>query len=392
MWRIRPKRDSEITNAAGLITIALVLFSAFTSSLSIHQIREWIDELRRPSTAQGNDLGKSLGIAPGGTPAPDVFTEARRPGLPEDHLIGAGPELSQRVVMTVAVNNLAALSHDRQPTLYWRAFTYDIYTGDGWRSNTTEQNPYPANQPLKAEYTSRQILVQQQVFPVENLGGTVYAAGEPLTVGLPSEAAWRSNADLFGVQTDRAGSYKVNSVLPRINELALRDAGQRYPDWVRGRYLALPPGIPDRVRALAIELTAPERTPYDRTRAIESYLRTFPYTLDVPRPPVGRDVVDYFLFDLKKGYCDYYASSMVVLARAAGIPARLVIGYANGTYNLNSKRFVVTEADAHSWAEVYFPGIGWVTFEPTSGRPPLNRADRIPASVTVNDSSCAPAG
>ena len=147
------------------------------------------------------------------------------------------------------------------------------------------------------------------------------------------------------------------------------------PIGFRQRYLALPPGVPDRVRALAIELTAPERTPYDRARAIESYLRTFPYTLDVPRPPVGRDVVDYFLFDLKKGYCDYYASSMVVLARAAGIPARLVIGYANGTYNLNSKRFVVTEADAHSWVEVYFPGIGWVTFEPTSGRPPLNRAD-----------------
>jgi hypothetical protein len=71
---------------------------------------------------------------------------------------------------------------------------------------------------------------------------------------------------------------------------------------------------------------------------------------------------------------------MVVLARAGGIPARLVIGYANGTYDLNSKQFVVTEADAHSWVEVYFPDIGWVTFEPTPSRPRLNQEDSIPAA------------
>jgi hypothetical protein len=87
-------------------------------------------------------------------------------------------------------------------------------------------------------------------------------------------------------------------------------------------------------------------------------------------------VVDFFLFDLRQGYCDYYASAMVVLARAAGVPARLAIGYASGTYNLKSKRFVVTEADAHSWVEVYFPNIGWVPFEPTAARPPLERSQR----------------
>ena len=127
------------------------------------------------------------------------------------------------------------------------------------------------------------------------------------------------------------------------------------------------------VRALAIELTASEPTPYDRAKAIERYLRTFPYSLDVPHPPSNRDVADYFLFDLKEGYCDYYATTMVVLVRAAGVPARLAMGYANGTYNLNSKRFIVTEADAHSWVEVYFPKIGWVPFEPTASRPQLER-------------------
>ncbi len=146
----------------------------------------------------------------------------------------------------------------------------------------------------------------------------------------------------------------------------------------------MPPEVPQRVKDLALQLTASSLTPYDRVRAIESYLRTIPYTLDVPLPPANRDVVDYFLFDLREGYCDYYATAMVVLARAAGVPARLAMGYAPGTYNLNSKRFVVTEADAHSWVEVYFPDIGWVPFEPTPARPELLRTEAVPMEPQQN--------
>jgi hypothetical protein len=124
---------------------------------------------------------------------------------------------------------------------------------------------------------------------------------------------------------------------------------------------------------LALELTVAEPTPYDQALAIENYLRAFPYTLDLKAPPADRDIVDYFLFDLKRGYCDYYASAMVVLARAAGLPARLVIGYGSGAYRPEEARFVVTEADAHAWAEIYFPGYGWVEFEPTASRPAVWR-------------------
>jgi len=132
--------------------------------------------------------------------------------------------------------------------------------------------------------------------------------------------------------------------------------------------------MPERVLALARELTQAAPTPYDRTVAIESYLRTFPYTLEVEPPPRGRDVVDYFLFTAQQGYCDYYATSMVVLARAAGLPARLVVGYANGDYNSPTAEYIVRQEDAHSWAEVYFSGIGWVEFEPTAGQPSIIRA------------------
>ena len=372
------RKGWQITNAALLITIGLVLFSAFASSLSTQRIQEWIDG------HQGSDSGlaKSLGVAPGETAAPDAFTVLRNVGLPQSHLVGSGPELSKRVIMKITVENLNSLPRSMQTSpFYWRAFTYDRYTGYGWRSSTTQQSPYKADQLLQSTRKPGYILIQQQVQPAEDLGVAVYAAGEPLMVNLKSEAAWRSNEDLFGVRLDQSAAYQADSEIPFVDEPTLRAAGQKYPDWVRERYLLLPTEVPDRVRALAIELTAPERTPYDRVRVIESYLRTFPYTLDVSAPPLGRDVADYFLFDLKKGYCDYYATSMVVLARAGGIPARLVIGYANGTYDSNSKQFVVTEADAHSWVEVYFPNIGWVTFEPTSSRPRLNQEDKIPAAL-----------
>jgi hypothetical protein len=92
--------------------------------------------------------------------------------------------------------------------------------------------------------------------------------------------------------------------------------------------------------------------------------------LDVPAPP-HRDAADYFLFDLKKGYCDYYATTMVVLARAAGLPARMVIGYTSGSYDSEQARYFVTEKNAHAWVEIYFTDIGWVEFEPTPSQPAI---------------------
>jgi hypothetical protein len=129
------------------------------------------------------------------------------------------------------------------------------------------------------------------------------------------------------------------------------------------------------VVTLTHQLTAGATTPYERATAIEGYLRTLTYTLDLPAPRAGRDVVDTFLFDLRRGYCDYFATAMVVMARAAGLPARLVVGYASGTYDGESARMVVTEADAHSWPEVYFAGYGWIAFEPTAGRPAWARPE-----------------
>ena len=151
----------------------------------------------------------------------------------------------------------------------------------------------------------------------------------------------------------------------------LRAASTEYPEAILERYLQLPRSLPERVRELAGKITNDKKTAFEKAKAIESYLRRYPYDLEVPAPPQDQDVADYFLFDLQKGYCDYYATAMVVLARASGLPARFVSGYAPGSYDAANAEYVVRELNAHSWAEVYFPEIGWIEFEPTAAQPEI---------------------
>jgi hypothetical protein len=168
----------------------------------------------------------------------------------------------------------------------------------------------------------------------------------------------------------KATTYHAESYVPNITITQLRTAPTVFSDTIRDQYLELPSSLPDRVVQLAKQVAAKGTNPYDKAKAIETYLRTY-YTYDtnVPQPPPDQDVADYFLFTLRRGYCDYYATAMVVMARANGIPARFVSGYAPGEYDSLKAEYVIRELNAHSWVEVYFPTIGWVEFEPTSSIP-----------------------
>lgn len=187
---------------------------------------------------------------------------------------------------------------------------------------------------------------------------------------------------LVGASIDE-GIYRADSQIPVYGQDDLRAAGRAYPAWVTQSYLNLPDQVPERVHELAAELSTPESNPFDQAVAIERYLRRFPYTLDVPAPPTDQDIADYFLFDLQKGYCDYYATAMVVMARSAGLPARLATGYIGGSPQSDGQ-YQVTEDLAHSWPQIYFPGYGWIDFEPTGGRAEIVRpegslAESLPA-------------
>ncbi len=370
----------ELMSATIGISVMLMVTAMMVPSVSWRQITQFAERLFMERDSGGKQVADSLGLEPG--PGPDtVFDQVRKAGLPRRCLLGSGPGLSEQVVMVISTGDLPPgmpdIALSLPPRYYWRGLTYDLYSGRGWYTGATKDVEYQAGELAAFEGVSVTSpfyrAVRQKIEAVGDLGGLLYVTGELVTADHDFIVAWRPPGDAFGAQI-WAAAYRADSLVPRVSEPQLRSAGSDYPDWVRDRYLALPDEVHPRVLGLARDLTATEPTPYDRACAIESYLRTFPYTLDLPAPPLGRDVADYFLFDLRQGYCDYYATAMVVLARAAGLPARLVVGYASGVYGAMEAHYIVTEADAHSWVEHYFPGYGWVEFESTGGRPPIERS------------------
>jgi transglutaminase-like putative cysteine protease len=354
------------------ITLGLTVMAGAAPAFSIKQIARLAQEY-----FQAAPVVNSLGMRrlPASSPLP---TEVRAPGLPRRHLLGSGPELSKQVVMVITSADASA----EPPRLYWRALTYDIYTGRGWLTSDTTAHDYAAGQPVRKPTAPARRPLRQTVQFVDNPNRLLFAAGEPVAADMPFTANRRSHADWFGAIID-AEIYQVDSLVPAASAQELRAAGSAYPNWLEQRYLRLPPTVPPRVLSLALDLTATAPTPFDRALAIEAYLRRIPYTLDLPEPPRrAEDMADYFLFDLRRGYCDYYATAMVVLARAAGLPARLAVGYVSNHYEAG--RSLVTAADAHSWSEIYFPEHGWINFEPTGGRAALTRAPEpiaLPPSI-----------
>jgi transglutaminase-like putative cysteine protease len=299
--------------------------------------------------------------------------------LPRSHLLGGAPELSETIVLFVTTNDPSPpppqpdqeTPAPQLPRRYWRSVTYDTYTGQGWINGPLEERTSPSGEPLEPGLPPGFDLVQQfEVLQPE--ADALYAVNTPFQIDRTVQSWWHAPGDLAQI-TSPAGRYTAISRPPEPTVAALLDASPYVPPEIAGRYLALPDTIPQRVLDLARQVVADRETRYDQARAIETYLRAYTYTLDLPQPPTDRDLVDYFLFDLQEGYCDYYASAMVVMARAVGIPARLATGYAQGTYDYDNQRWVVTGKDGHTWVEIYFDGIGWVEFEPTAGLPALER-------------------
>ncbi|MCS6801262.1 MAG: transglutaminase domain-containing protein [Chloroflexota bacterium] len=167
--------------------------------------------------------------------------------------------------------------------------------------------------------------------------------------------------------------YSVVSSVSIASERELRNASTDYPGWITERYLQLPPNVPERVRRLAQELTAGATNPYDKATRIQDYLRSFRYNENIEAPPPSVDPVEHFLFTMREGYCDYFATAMVVMLRSLGIPARISAGYFTGEFDSNRGYYLVREANTHAWPEVFFPDYGWIEFEPTPSRPPIPR-------------------
>lgn len=390
----------DLGSAVVVITFIVSLLAAVTPSLS------WNDLVELLRKRNNNDAAEMLGIQ---RPVGSIqASPTQSPSMPRDHLLTGSFANSEKVVMIIFTGELPPVPTEMLPApvpqYYWRDVVYDQYMGTGWASSLAIKQSVAANTPLLPALLNEYHLIKMDVQMVEP-EGRIFWSGTLFSLDVPFTAQWRLRptsdlfadqtaliqADLFAATSD-VTAYHAETYIPAPTLDDLRSASSEYPEDIFNRYLVLPRDVPERVRTLAFEITEGIENPYDKAKAIESYLRkTYPYDLEVPAPPSNQDVTDYFLFDLKKGYCDYYATAMVVLARINGLPARFVSGYSPGLYDAPNARYIIRELNAHSWVEVYFPEIGWVEFEPTASLPEIERAagDFTPLQDIENQESAA---
>lgn len=272
---------------------------------------------------------------------------------------------------------------------YWRIETKDMYTGKGWEQSLDEEDgvPFASGEELPFSFTAEdeeRDLETENVKIEKGYSHVVYPYGVENVIGnekgnfefLPVKEKIRS-LDEKGEPVNLS-EYALTYRQPSYSQKGMRAANEgqeamQVPEFVE-RYTQIPASTPQRVKDLAAEITQDKKDWYDKVRAIEGYFEkeAFVYDqFDVPVPEEDQDYVDQFLFETQRGYCDNYSTSMVVMVRSLGIPARWVKGYTEGEYrrqiDSQYKLYEVSNNNAHSWVEVFFPEVGWVPFEPTVG-------------------------
>lgn len=270
---------------------------------------------------------------------------------------------------------------------YWRLETKDVYTGQGWElssesipvlqmngniSFSTFYNENVATEPLNASLDYRNgvgLIVSAYPYGVTNMR----SEADMNFYYFQSNEMIQLQHDSVSVET--MGYYEISYEQPLFDSDELRESNGSDPDEVVERYTQLPDNLPERVYELSSEITEPFDTRFDQARAVENHFNSseFEYQLeDVPTAGEEEDYVDQFLFETQYGYCDNYSTAMVVMLRTLDIPARWVKGFTSGERTENQgddETYIneITNSNAHSWVEVYFPETGWVPFEPTKG-------------------------
>jgi hypothetical protein len=315
------------------------------------------------------------------------FSPSLMSGFTENVELGQIGEIKKNSAVVMRVQTGKPVGYNR---LRWRGIA--LTTFDGWRWTSPEHNTeklqpsadgwiHTANLPEKTDSPKAGIIYTVYLEPIAT--DAIFVPGKVITLkgNFNGENSNSFNAIrrtyLFRDSTDTllnpfhnyaAIRYAGFSLLPPLNPAKLRAASTEYSPDIIETYLQLPPLDP-RIPELAKQITKDAPTPFDKAQAIESYLRNrFTYTLNLAGRP-GDDPLAHFLFETRAGHCEYFASAMTIMLRALGIPSREVNGFLPGEYNDLGGDYIVRASDAHSWVEVYFPGMDWQTFDPTPAGP-----------------------
>jgi transglutaminase-like putative cysteine protease len=250
---------------------------------------------------------------------------------------------------------------------YWQVCAYDIYTGKEWENgsvtdfNLNSKAPWTKTAPPSNSQAITYTVTPNILTDVLLITGSFISTNKPIQVQM-------SSGDIIGVISSHvlsAGeSYSVTAAVTQAAQ-ELGNAGQNYPTTVLDSYLQLPSGFPENIRELSENITTNTTTPYEKVLKIKNYLSKIPYKTDIKAPPEGTDSVEYFLFTQKAGFCVHFASAMAVMLRSVGVPTRLAIGYLPGDPGSEKGEYILRDKYYHAWAQVYFPGYGWIDIEAT---------------------------
>ena len=305
----------------------------------------------------------------------DESQQTREQDIANEMLLGTGQISGDEPVLYIQ----AFHKEEIEFPFYWRGKAYSTYQDNVWSlGNSYKQGYRPLQQLRNRNPAEGQVFLKVTVQSRLPQLTQVYTTGEVVmfTRSVDAAVAFETifEKEILGyyINPPLANNeiYRFETILAVPNYDELSAAGTDYPDWVMNRYLQLPEDISQRMIDLSHQITDNMPTPYDKAVAVTQYLRSnIEYQATIPTPPRKMDPIDWFLFDYKKGFCNYSASAEVLLLRAAGVPARLAVGYAQGTPANSGEGFVVQEDDSHAWPEVYFPNYGWIPFEPTGSLP-----------------------
>lgn len=311
----------------------------------------------------------------------------------QDTLVLGGPRtVGDTAVMDIIVPR-------ELPYVYWQAIVYDTYEDGAWSNrNDPFTEHFPDQGAINIPFTDDREVVTQTVISYLPNSSFIYGAPEIIEVDRPINvyASPDGNGNQLVSQVrskfvlQLGDQYEVTSRLSLADATSLRAASTTYPEWVEDSYLQLPDSITPETIDLAEDLTAEFDNPFDKAIALRDYLReNVAYNDQIQAAPQGVDPVHYTLFVSKEGYCNYYASAMAIMLRSQGVPARIVSGYAQGSFDEESSSYRVLASNAHTWVEVYFPKYGWIQFEPTASIPAWDRPELIDEGGSGGDAFSA---
>jgi hypothetical protein len=302
---------------------------------------------------------------------------------------GFGPRCSLACCLNFSTKVMSVICPERH---YWRSRVWDTWNGQNWdcsRECLYDAQPYISS--LSGQTLYRNITT---VFMMDNMSSpAMFTVLQPhlyelLSGFLTNETQFWAN-EYYTIEGGPLRPFSGYSVVSRVFNATwdkLYAIGDETNLTEAASCLQLYSGFPDSVAALARNITSGRSSRLEKVSALQAFLLYtggFTYTLTPPVPPTDKDVVEYFLFESKKGFCTYFASAMVLMCRALGIPARLITGFSSGTYNPSTGCYDVILKNAHAWVEVYFEQYGWIEFEVTPGCSGCCSCKRPPPPVPV---------